>query len=71
VPTANPEVMKVAVPVLSRVAFPRDIAPSMKVTVPDGTPPPPPEALTTAVKVTTCPKTLGFAELETVLVVGL
>jgi hypothetical protein len=36
----------------------------MNVTVPDGTPPPPPNALTTAVNVTTCPKTLGFAELE-------
>ena len=54
-------------PVESRVAVPRLAAPSRNVTVPVG---PPDVALTVAVKVTACPKTVGFLE-ETRVVVAL
>lgn len=59
VPTAREEVVSEAVPVESSVAVPRFDAPSRKVTVPVGVPE---VALTAAVKVTACPKTVGFLE---------
>jgi len=67
VPSARAEVVYVATPALN-VPVPRVVAPSLKVTVPVGVPEPGETAATVAVKVTDCPKTLGFT-LETTLVV--
>ena len=53
---------RVATPVASRVATPRDVAPSLKVTFPVGMPAPGAAALTVAVKKTDCPNTLGFTD---------
>ncbi len=53
--------MKVAWPPLSGLVA-NAVEPSLKVTVPVGVPLPEPEALTVAVKVTTCPYTDGLAE---------
>lgn len=50
-----------AVPLLS-VLVPSTVAPSLNVTVPAGDPAPGETTLTVAVKVTSCPKTDGFAE---------
>lgn len=58
-PTASAEVVNEAAPVESSVAVPMLEAPSRKVTVPVGVPE---VALTVAVKVTVCPKTVGFLE---------
>ena len=66
VPTASAEVVKEPAPVESKVAVPRLVAPSRKVTVPVGVPV---DALTAAVSVTACPKTVGFLE-ETKVVVA-
>jgi hypothetical protein len=68
-PTVSELVVSVALPVLSRSADPIDVAPSLNITVPEGTPAPPPEAVTAAVKVTDCPKTLGLEELESAVTV--
>src|SRR5258708_15682190 len=63
-PTASELTEIVALPVASIGALRRLAVPSLKVTVPDGVPPPPPEAATSAVKVTVWPKTLGLVELD-------
>lgn len=52
VPTANALVLKVALPVTSRVPVPSVVEPSMKVTLPVAVPL---EAVTIAVSVTDCP----------------
>ena len=65
VPTASAEVVNEAAPVESRVAVPMIDAPSRNVTVPVGVPV---VALAVAVKVTACPKTVGFLEDATVVV---
>ena len=65
-PTASAEVASEAVRVESSVAVPMLDAPSRKVMVPVGVPL---VALTVAVKVTACPKTVGFLE-DTTLVVA-
>ena len=57
-----------AVPPLS-VPVPRVVEPSRKLTVPVGVPLPGATALTVAVKVTDSPKTEGFADEVTLLVV--
>jgi hypothetical protein len=44
-----------AFPVLSKDAEPNVVVPSVNVTAPDGTPAPPPEAATVAVRVTAWP----------------
>jgi len=59
-PTVNEVTVTVALPVLSSVAAPTTVPPSLKVTVPLGVPDPPPEAATIAVRVTAWPKTLGL-----------
>src|SRR5450631_442386 len=62
------EVAKVAVPAL-RVPVPIGLPPSMKVTIPAGIPAPGATAETVAVKVTDWPKTVGFTEEVTAVVV--
>lgn len=64
-PTASAEVVNAAAPVESSVAVPMVDAPSRKVTAPVGVPE---VALTAAVKVTACPKTVGFLEEDTAVV---
>lgn len=64
-PTASAEVVNEAAPVESSVAVPMADAPSSIVTVPVGVPE---VALTVAVKVIPCPKTVGFLEETTVVV---
>ena len=61
-------VVKLALPPL-RVAVPRLVVPSMKVTEPVGVPLPGALALTVAVKVTDRPKSDGLAEETTVVFV--
>ncbi len=68
-PTANDDVLKVAVPLVSET-LPKDVVPSMKVTLPVGIPAPGEAAETVAVKVTDCPNTEGFAAAVTLLVVA-
>jgi len=51
------------------VPVPRVVAPSRKVTVPDGVPAPGANAATVAVKVTLCPEDDGFRDEATVVVV--
>ena len=63
-PTANDDVLKVAVPLVSET-LPKDVVPSMKVTLPVGMPAPGEAAETVAVKVTDCPNTEGFAAAVT------
>ena len=65
VATASEEVVKEATPLESSVAVPMFVAPSRKVTVPVGVPA---VALMVAVKVTACPKTVGFLEEVTAVV---
>lgn len=65
VPTASEDVVSEAAPVESSVAEPMVDAPSRKETVPVGVPE---AALTVAVKVTVCPKTVGFLEETTAVV---
>lgn len=64
-PTANADVVNEAAPVESSVAVPMVEVPSRKVTVPVGVPE---VALTVAVKVSACPKTVGFLEETTAVV---
>src|SRR5262249_4752501 len=62
-PTGNAEVVSEAVntvPFWTRGAVPSVVVPNLNVTVPVGAPA---AALTVAVSVTDCPKTLGLAEL--------
>jgi hypothetical protein len=67
-PTDKEEVLNVAWPAALSVPDPIDVAPSKNVTVPVGVAEP--EAgVTVAVKVTDCPKTEGFCEDTTVVVV--
>ena len=75
-PTAKPEVLKLAAavpPVVLSVPWPILVAPSANVTTPVGVPEPPP--VTVAVKVTDCPNTDGLTDDTTtvllVLVAGL
>src|SRR5215471_14568311 len=70
-PTTSELTVSVALPALSRVTEPSEVAPSENVTIPEGVPAPPPDAVTTAANTTACPKTLGFAELERTVVVVL
>src|SRR5215472_7917688 len=65
---ARAEVVKVAWPLLS-VPVPMGVPPSRKVTVPTGVPDPGATADTVAVKVTDWPKTDGFTDEVTVVVV--
>ena len=67
VPTDRLELVKVALPP-DRLAVPRVDAPSRKVTVPVGVPAAGATAVTVAVKVTAWPKSDGFTELVTVVV---
>ena len=67
VPTDRLEVVRVALPP-DRLAVPSVDAPSRKVTVPVGVPTAGATALTVAVKVTAWPKSDGFTELVTVVV---
>ena len=69
VATARFAVVKLALP-LESVLFPRVVEPSLKVTVPVGVPLPGAAAETVAVKVTDWPKTDGFADDVTVVVVA-
>ena len=68
-PTASAEVVKVAMPPLS-VPVPIGLPPSRNVTVPVGVPDPGATAETVAVKVTAWPKTDGFTDEVTVVVVS-
>jgi hypothetical protein len=68
VPTDSADVVKGALPPAS-VAVPSVVEPTLKVTVPVGVPEAGPTALTVAVKTTTCPKTDGFADELTDVVV--
>ena len=63
IPTARELTVREALPFESRDVVPSVVDPSRSVTVPDGTPPLP-EAVTTAVNINGCPKTLGFCEVE-------
>src|SRR5260370_33319939 len=63
--------VSIPLPVLSRTTEPSEEEPSVKITVPAGVPAPPPDAVTAAVNVMGCPKTLGFTELERVVMVAL
>ena len=67
-PTARLLMAKVAWPEL-KLRLPKVVAPSLKLTAPVGVPAPGETALTVTVKVTDCPKTDGFAEELTVLLV--
>ena len=60
----------VATPLPLSVPVPSVVAPSLKVTVPVGVPEPGAVAVTVAVKVTDAPKSDGFAELLTAVVVA-
>src|SRR5260370_21200807 len=64
------EGVKVGWPVPSRVPLPRVLEPSLKVTVPVGSPPPGALAVTVAVNVTGWLYTEGFAEALTTAVVA-
>jgi hypothetical protein len=69
-PTLSSDVLKLALPLL-RLAVPRTVEPSWKVTVPVRVPEPGALAVTIAVKVTVCPKTEeGGAALTTVVVLS-
>ena len=65
-PTAREEVEKLALPLLSRFEVPKVVEPSLKVTMPVGTPP---LEVTVAVKVTDWLNTEGLADELTVVVV--
>ena len=67
VPTASADVVRLAVPP-DRVAVPKVVAESKKVTVPPGVPAPGAAAETVAVNVTAWPEADGFTELVTVAV---
>ena len=70
-PAASVLVTNIAWPEPFRVAVPRVLEPSLKVTVPVGVPAPGLVAVTVAVKVTGCPNTDGWAEeLRPVVVPG-
>ncbi len=56
-PGTRIDVAKVATPELFKDPLPRTLVPSLKVTVPTGVPV---ELVTTAVRVTACPMTVGF-----------
>ena len=66
-PTARVDVVKVACPDPLSEPEPSVLAPSLKVTVPNGIPP---LELTTAVNITDCPNADGLIEEETVVVVA-
>ena len=68
-PTANVEVLMLAVPVESRAAVPSVVLPSLKVTVPVGTPELGATATTVAVKVTDWLDDAGLGDAVTVVVV--
>src|ERR1700682_3833354 len=59
-PTPKEATVRLAFPAWSSVAWPSIVGPSVKLTVPDGVPDPPPAAATTTVKATFCPKTDGL-----------
>src|ERR1700682_6299460 len=59
-PTPNEATVRLAFPAWSSVAWPSSVGPSVKLTVPDGVPDPPPEAATITGKTTFCPKTAGL-----------
>ncbi|GAC1515371.1 MAG: hypothetical protein NVS1B11_32290 [Terriglobales bacterium] len=65
-PTGSEDVLKLAVPVLSRAPVPRAVVPDLKVTVPVGVPE---TELTVAVNVTNCPNAEGFSDEAIALVV--
>ena len=69
-PAANVEVVKVALPELSRFEVPRVVVPFLNVTVPVGMPLPGEFAVTVAVKVTAWLNTEGLADELTVVVVA-
>jgi hypothetical protein len=64
--TDNGDVVKVALP-LDRLAVPKVVAPSRKVTVPVGVPTAGETALTVAVNVTACPNTDGLTDEVTLV----
>jgi len=64
-PSVKAAVEKVQTPGLTRVPVPSDCVPSKKVTVPLETPPLARPAVTVAVKVVDCWKTLGLATRST------
>jgi hypothetical protein len=64
-PTLSEDVVNVACPAPLSVPVPSVVAPSLNVTVPVGFDP-----VTVAVKVTACPRVLGFCEDCSVVVVG-
>jgi hypothetical protein len=68
-PALSEEVVKVACPEALSVPVPSVVAPSLKVTVPLGVPPPL-AGVTVAVKVTACPTVLGFGDDDSVVTVA-
>src|SRR5689334_1210825 len=70
VPALSELVLTDAWPVPSRVALPRDVDPSLKLTEPVGWPAPGADAATLAVKVTFWPAVDGFGEAVTTVVVA-
>ncbi len=68
-PTASDDVLKVAVPLVS-ATLPRDVVPSIKVTLPVAVPVAGDTAETVAVKVTDCPSEEGFGAAVTLVVVA-
>ena len=68
-PAAKADVVKVATPPLS-VLVPMELPPSRNVTVPVGVPVAGANAVIVAVKVTDCPKSEGFCDEVTTVVVS-
>jgi len=68
-PALSEEVVKVACPEALSVPVPSVVAPSLKVTVPLGVPPPL-AGVTVAVKVTAWPNALGFGDEDSVVTVA-
>ena len=70
VPTDSAEVLNVATPEPFSVAVPRTFVPSSKVTVPVGVPEPGALALTVVVNVIDWPKSEGFADELTLVLLA-
>ncbi len=68
-PTESDDVLKLAAPLVSETV-PRDVVPSIKVTLPVAVPAPGDCAETVAVKVTACPSEEGFGAAVTLVVVA-
>ncbi len=68
-PTVSDDVLKEAVPLVSET-LPRDVVPSLKITLPVAAPAPGGWAETVALNVTDCPKKEGFGTAVTLVVVA-